>query len=189
MFTKRKSAFARYFRRYWIISTAPGIFVEEFADDSLNSDVLAIKVAQKQGPLHCLSAASGYSTPGMSDSSAAGTPVGSGSSRPVNAHLFSPILINTDLNGIPIGPKVSIQANKSSQPGNQSSPSPNLANVAVKSNVSPTNESEGSKELSQGKQHKLVMFVFLVLYSSFLKIYIICTRDYAMPSAKWCVTF
>lgn len=39
--------FCRFFRRYWTLNSIPGLFVEEFPDDALTSDVLSVKVQQK----------------------------------------------------------------------------------------------------------------------------------------------
>nr|XP_002126456.1 bromodomain adjacent to zinc finger domain protein 1A isoform X1 [Ciona intestinalis] len=65
----------RYYRRYWNVSSAPGILVEEFPDPALTDDVLTIKVEQKSGTSFQMTPYSGRSTPGLGESSAGGTPI------------------------------------------------------------------------------------------------------------------
>nr|CAB3225094.1 bromodomain adjacent to zinc finger domain protein 1A [Phallusia mammillata] len=164
----------RFFRRYWVVSTAPGIFVEEFVDESLTDDLLTVRVPQKQSPFLSLSMASGRSTPGLSDSSAAGTPVGSGSTRSLGAHLFSPILINTDLNGVPSSAKViprTASPCPATSPSFAKQPPANLGSspaVTLQQTSAQTpqdgahgqsaNGNQPTKVITQGKQHRWFVY-------------------------------
>ena len=139
-----------------MLSSLPGIFVEEFPDEHLTDDCLAVKVAQKS---NSAKSASGYSTPGLSDLSAAGTPRGGALStgtpvviKPVNGVLipFSP-QFNTSLASTASPVSILVPVTKAESPGIEQplaiAPSGVEAGEVVK-------ERPQMDSMAQGKEYK-----------------------------------
>ena len=138
----KASVICRYFRRYWALSSLPGVYVEEYPDPDLSEDMLRVRVPQKA---QSAPSASGYSTPGVSDSSAAGTPVGG---RPAPS---------TPMNGVVVPVSSLPTINVIPPEGRLAEGSPLLRNVLTPTVNGQSHQSEERplvEALTQGKEHK-----------------------------------
>ncbi|CAK8695056.1 unnamed protein product [Clavelina lepadiformis] len=171
----------RFYRRYWAIRCLPWIFVEEYVDESLTDDLLSLKSPQKKALFPQL-AISGCSTPGLSDSSAAGTPMSINSAKSVGVYLvpfnhapsgISKVLpaspLTLDQNTVPIssttstGFKASYDNPALASPVFKSEHSNNNGiSHPVQENLVSTNSNEElssfNQNLSQGKEHRWYLF-------------------------------
>ena len=135
-----------------MLTSIPGVFVEEYPDPDLTEDMLRVQVPQKaQSTL----STSGYSTPGVSDSSAVGTPV-RGGPAPINP-----------VNGVVIPMSALPTINIIPPDGRPPEGSPLLRNVLSTSMTSlngqslPLEERLPVEPFTQGKQYKQVEFLLM----------------------------